>query len=129
MTYLYKKKIDESINQNLRKKDVYKSNMHKIYNLIVDEMNGKWQQKAASEATFQAVKTNHDPIGYLIILKWIYFSIQSEQHPIQSLCLAVRYLYNTMKYSNKNTTDYLVRFRNTHKVNEVCNWSLIPRDI
>ena len=39
MTYLEKKNIDESIRQNLRKKDVYKSDMHKIYNLIVGQTN------------------------------------------------------------------------------------------
>ena len=30
MTYLGKKNIDEAIRQNLRKKDVYESDMHKI---------------------------------------------------------------------------------------------------
>ena len=35
MTYLKKKNIDEAIRQKLRKKDVYKLDMHKIYNLIV----------------------------------------------------------------------------------------------
>ena len=30
MTYLEKKNIDEAILQNLRKKDVYQSDMHKI---------------------------------------------------------------------------------------------------
>ena len=35
ITYLEKKNIDEDIHQKLRKKDVYKTEMHKIYNLIV----------------------------------------------------------------------------------------------
>ena len=35
MNYLKKKNIDEAIRQNLRKKDIYKSDMHKIHNLIV----------------------------------------------------------------------------------------------
>ena len=39
MTYLEKKNIDEAIRQNLRKKDVYESDMHKIYNLIVGQTN------------------------------------------------------------------------------------------
>ena len=39
MTYLEKKNIDEAILQNLRKKDVYESDMHKIYNLIVGQTN------------------------------------------------------------------------------------------
>ena len=39
MTCLKKKNIDESIHQNLRKKDVYESDMHKIYNLIVGKTN------------------------------------------------------------------------------------------
>ena len=39
MTYLEKKNIDEAIRQKLRKKDVYESDMHKIYNLIVGQTN------------------------------------------------------------------------------------------
>ena len=39
MTYLEKKNIDEAIHQNTRKKDVYKLDMHKIYNLIVIQTN------------------------------------------------------------------------------------------
>ena len=90
MTYLEKKNIDEAIRQKLRKKDVYESDMHKIYNLIVGQTNEQLQEKAASDATFQAVKTDQDPIGYLMILKKICFSNQSEQHPIRSLCLSTR---------------------------------------
>ena len=76
------------------------------------QTNEQLQEKAASDATFQAVKTYQDPIGYLMILKRICFSNQSKQHPIRSLCLSKRGLYSTMNYSNKNTTDYLVRFCN-----------------
>ena len=43
MTYLEKKNIDESIHQKLRKKDVYESDMHKIYNLIVGQTNEQLQ--------------------------------------------------------------------------------------
>ena len=43
MTYLEKKNIDEAICQNLRKKDVYESDMHKIYNLIVGQTNEQLQ--------------------------------------------------------------------------------------
>ena len=39
MTYLKKKNIYEAIRQKLRKKDVYETNMHKIYNLIVGQKN------------------------------------------------------------------------------------------
>ena len=39
MTYLEKNNIYEAICQNLRKKDVYESEMHNIYNLIVGQMN------------------------------------------------------------------------------------------
>ena len=39
MTYIEKKSIDEAIHQKLRKKDVYESDMHKIYNLIVGQTN------------------------------------------------------------------------------------------
>ena len=58
MTYLENKNINESIHQNLRKKYVYKSDMHKIYNLIIGQMNEQLQEKAASDDTFQAVKTD-----------------------------------------------------------------------
>ena len=58
MTYLKKKNIDEAIHQNLRNKDVYESDMQKIYNLIVGQTNEQLQEKAASDATFQAVETD-----------------------------------------------------------------------
>ena len=58
MAYLEKKNVDEAIHQKLRKKDVYKSDMHKIYNLIVGQTNDQLQEKAASDATFQAFKTD-----------------------------------------------------------------------
>ena len=51
--YLNKKNINEAIRQNLRKKDVYESNMHKIYNIIVVQTNKQLQDQAASDATFQ----------------------------------------------------------------------------
>ena len=35
MTYLYKKNINESTHHNTSNKDVYESEMHKIYNLIL----------------------------------------------------------------------------------------------
>ena len=75
-------------------------------------MNEQLQEKAAPDATFQAVKTDRYPIGYLIILKKICLSNQSKQHPIRSLCFSTWRLYNTMQYASENTTDYLVRFRN-----------------
>ena len=112
MTYLEKKNIDEAIRQNLRKKDLYESDMHNIYNPILDQTNEQLQEKAASDATFQAVKTEQDPIGYLMILKSLCLSNQSELNPISSLCLSARHMCNTMQYANNNTTDYLVRFRN-----------------
>ena len=103
--------------------------MNNIYNLIVVQTNEQLQEKAESNATFQAVNTDWDPIGYLIILKRLCLSNQSKEHPIRSLCLATRRLYNTIQYTNKNTTDYLVRFRNAQKVNEACNGSLITRGV
>ena len=105
MTYLEKKNIDEAIRQNLRKKYVYETYMHKIYNLIVSQTKEQLQEKAASGAPFQAVKSDQDPVGYLMILKSICFSNQYEQHPIRSLCLSMRCLYNTMQYANKDTID------------------------
>ena len=129
MTYLYKKNINETNRQNLRKKDVYESDIYKIYNLMLGQTNEQLQEKFSSEATFQSVKTDRDPIGYLMILKRLWFSNQSEQHPIRSLCLATRRMYNTVWYANENTTDYLVRFLNSQKVNEVFNVSLIKRGV
>ena len=52
MTYLEKKNINESNRQNLREKDIYKSDIHKIYNLIVGQTNEQLQEKAASDTTF-----------------------------------------------------------------------------
>ena len=73
MTYLEKKNVNEAIRQKLRKKDVYESDMHNIYNLIVVQTNEQLQEKAASDANLQAVKNDQDPIGYLMILKKICF--------------------------------------------------------
>ena len=129
MTYLEKKNIDDTIRQKLRKNYVYELDMHKIYNVMVREKNEKLQEKTASDATFQAVKTDRDSIGYLMILKKICFSNQSEQHPIRSLCLSIRQLYNTIQYASENTTDYLVRFRNAQNVNEACDRSLITKGL
>ena len=47
-----KNNIDKSILQKLRKKDVYETEIHKIYNIIVGQINYKLQEKAASDATF-----------------------------------------------------------------------------
>ena len=63
----------------------------------------------------------------MMIFKKLCFSKQYEQHPIRSLCLETRQLYNITQYSNDKTTDYLVRFHNYRKVNEVCNGSIISR--
>ena len=103
--------------------------MHQIYNLIVSQTNEQLQEKATPDATFQAVKSDQDPIGYLIILNRICFSDKSEQQPIRSLCLDKRCVYNPMQYTNNNTTEYLVGFRNDQKVNEACNGSLITMGV
>ena len=34
-----------------------------------------------------------------------------------------------MQYANENTTDYLVRFRNAHKVNEFCDGIRITKGV
>ena len=129
MTYLKKNNINEAIRQKSRKKDFYESDMHKIYNLIVGQTNKQLQEKAASDATFQAVNTDRDPIGYLMILKRVCFSNKSEQRPIRWLCLSTRRRYNTMQYASENTTDYLVRFCNAQKVNEAFDGSLITKGV
>ena len=71
MTYLLKNNIDEAIRKNLRKKDVYQSEIQNIYNIIVVQMNKQIQEKAASGATFQEVKNDRYQIGCLMILKRI----------------------------------------------------------
>ena len=71
MTYLKKKNIDEAIHQKLMKKDVYKTDMHNIYNIIMGKANYQLQEEEASDDIFQAVKSGQDPIGYLMILKKI----------------------------------------------------------
>ena len=35
MTYLWKKNINEATHQNMRNKDVYESDIHNIYNIIL----------------------------------------------------------------------------------------------
>ena len=39
MIYSEKKNIDEAIRQKLRKKALYETNMHKIYNILVVHKN------------------------------------------------------------------------------------------
>ena len=84
---------------------------------------------AAFDATFQAVKIYQYPIVYLMISKTLWLSQKSEKQSIWSLCLDTRRLYNTMQYANENTTDYLVRLRNSQKVNEDCDWSLVTKGV
>ena len=112
MTYLENKNVDNSIPQKLRNKDLYETDMHNIQNIIVRETNKQLQYKAASSATFQAVKIGRYLVRYLVIIKKLCFANQSEQHPIRSLCLANSQLYKTVQHSNEKTTNYLVRFRN-----------------
>ena len=46
MTYLKKNKIDEAIHNKLSKKDVYGTDMHNIYNIILCQTNKQLQDKA-----------------------------------------------------------------------------------
>ena len=62
MNFLKNKTIDKAIHQKLRKNDVYKIDMHKIYNLIVGQKNEQPQDKEALDATFQTVKIDQDPL-------------------------------------------------------------------
>ena len=57
MTYFKKNNIDEAIHQKLRKKDVYKTDMHKIYNIILAQKNRQLQEKEKLDANLQAIKT------------------------------------------------------------------------
>ena len=61
--YLKMNNIDKDIHKELRKKDVYETDRHNIYNLIVSPLKSQLQQKEASEATFQVVKLVRYPIG------------------------------------------------------------------
>ena len=129
MTYLKKNNIDEAIHQKPRKKDVYETDMHNIYNITVGQTNKQLNEKVASDTTLQAVKTGRYPIGLLLILKKLCFSNQYEKHPIRSLRLAKRRLHNTTQNVNDNTTDYVVRFGNAQRVNKACNGSLTSRGV
>ena len=53
MTYLENNNIDKAVCQKPRKKDAYKTNMHKIYNLMVGQINDKLKENAALDATLQ----------------------------------------------------------------------------
>ena len=46
MTYLKNKGINKSIRQKIRQKDVFETDMHKIYNIIGVQANEKLQEKA-----------------------------------------------------------------------------------
>ena len=46
MTYLKNKNIDKAIRQKLSKKDIYETDMHKIYNIIVGQTNNQLKEKA-----------------------------------------------------------------------------------
>ena len=52
MTYLENNNIDKAIHKKLREKYVYKTDMHKIYNIILGQKNEQLQEKAESYATF-----------------------------------------------------------------------------
>ena len=57
MTYLEKKNIDDVIHQKLRNKNVYETNIHKIYNFIVGQTKEQLQEKAESDTAFLSVNT------------------------------------------------------------------------
>ena len=82
MTYLDKKNINEATHQKLRNKDVYESDMHNLYNLIVVQTHEQLQKKLTPDATVHVVNSERDPIGYLIILKRLCLSNKSKQQPI-----------------------------------------------
>ena len=52
INYLKNKNIDEAIRQKLRNKDVYESDMHKIYSIIVGQTNEQLKNNLESDATF-----------------------------------------------------------------------------
>ena len=83
MTSFQKNIINEDIYKKLRKKDVHKAYMKNIYHLIVVQTNEQLLERAASDSNFQAVKIDQYPISYLMILKMLCFSNQTDQHPIK----------------------------------------------
>ena len=56
MNYLKNNNIDEDIRHKPRKKYVYETDMHNIYNFIMGQTHEQLQKKAALDTTFQAVK-------------------------------------------------------------------------
>ena len=77
MIYLKNKDIDETIHNKSKKEDVCETDTHKTYNIIVGQTNDKLQEEAASDATFQVVKSVQYPIGYVMILNQLWFLNQS----------------------------------------------------
>ena len=71
MTYLKNNNIYDAIRQKLRNKDVYETDMHKVFNIIVIQTNKQLQEKESSDDTFHVVKTVRYPVGYLMILNKI----------------------------------------------------------
>ena len=101
--------------------------MHKIYNIIVGQTNRQLQEKAESDAPLQEIKIGRYPIGYPIIPKKLCLSNKYKQHPIHSLWLAMRWLYNKIHHTNDKRKNCLLRLHNSQKVTEACNGSLITR--
>ena len=57
MNHLKNNNIDKAIRQKLRKKYVYETNIHKIYNFIVGQTKEQLQEKAESDTAFLSVNT------------------------------------------------------------------------
>ena len=55
MTYLEKNIVDEAVRQKMSKKDVNKTEMDNIYNLIVSHTNEQLHEKLSPNATSQAI--------------------------------------------------------------------------
>ena len=52
MTYPKNKDIDETIHHKPKKEDVYETDTHKTYNIIVGQTKDKLQEETASDTTF-----------------------------------------------------------------------------
>ena len=57
MTNLEKKNTNELIRHKLRMEDVYETDIHNIYNLIVVQTNDQLQEKVSPKPTLQAINT------------------------------------------------------------------------
>ena len=62
-TYPKEKNIDEAIHQKLRNKDVYETDMHKIYNIIVGKKNEHFRRRRHLMPPYMCSSQAETPLG------------------------------------------------------------------